>query len=139
MEHDQESFGSLPSGGAPAAPSADSRSLPAVGWISVEERMPEPDTECLVYGRSPWAKEPYVRIDTWSMQRECPVGWSSHTIETGYAWDDSDFDDITHWMPLPAAPSGGAGNAAEYSEQPTKDSAEASEPNQPEQQAEGRS
>jgi hypothetical protein len=76
----------------------DESGLPA--WISVEDRMPEPDTECLVYGGSSWAKEPYVRIDTWSMQREAPVSWSSATIETGLGWDDSDYDDITHWMPL---------------------------------------
>jgi hypothetical protein len=37
MEHDQDSFGSLPSGGAPAAPFADSRSLTAVATPKAQE------------------------------------------------------------------------------------------------------
>jgi hypothetical protein len=50
------------------------------------------------------------------MQREAPVSWSSATIETGLGWDDSDYDDITHWMPLPLPPSVVADASAESSE-----------------------
>lgn len=83
---------------------ADGAAVGVMRWIPVSERLPEPDTEVLVYGKSPWAKEPYARIDTWAMQREAPLSFSSATIETGYMWDESDFDDISHWMPLPPAP-----------------------------------
>lgn len=78
------------------------------GWISVADRMPEDGTECLVVIKAADGS-PFVSTDTWQMQRECPVSFSSHTIETGMAWDNWEFEDITHWMPLPAAPAADAG------------------------------
>lgn len=78
------------------------------GWISVSDRMPEPGTECLVYGTHWLAPEPYVRIDCWREQREAPVGFSSVSVPVGFGWDDSELEDITHWMPLPPAPQLGA-------------------------------
>ena len=77
----------------------------AVGaWVSVNDRLPEDGTECLVivkYGNDP---KFYRVIDTWRMQREAPVSFSSATIETGLMWDDHDFDDVLFWQPLPAPP-----------------------------------
>jgi hypothetical protein len=75
-------------------------------WISVDERMPEPDTECLVYGPNNWFDDqPFIAIDTWREQREAPVGFSSATVPIGLGWDDASSDDsYTHWMPLPPPP-----------------------------------
>jgi hypothetical protein len=84
---------------------ADSVETPqAHGWVSMEDRMPEPDTDCLVWGMPSWSHEPHVGTDRWAMQREAPLSFSSATIETGYGWDERDFDEVTHWMPLPPPP-----------------------------------
>lgn len=77
-------------------------------WVSVDERMPEPGTECIV-----WCREvvpgfgPYAKIDTWDEQREAPVGWSSVTVPIGFGWNDSDYEDVTHWRALPPPPAHG--------------------------------
>lgn len=90
---------------AAIASSAASQGEPD-GWISVHDRMPEPGAECLVWiVRNPFAKEPYVFIDTWDVLREDPIGMGGPTIETGLGWGDNEFEDISHWMPLPGAPS----------------------------------
>lgn len=67
-------------------------------WIAVGERLPEPNAEVLVY------TEGGIRIDMWIMHREAPVSFSSITVETGYGWVDHDFEDVTHWTPLPEPP-----------------------------------
>lgn len=67
-------------------------------WIATSERMPEEGTECLVvtkYG---------VSIDTWQEQHEAPLSFSSATIPIGVMWDDHEFEDVSHWMPLPQPP-----------------------------------
>ena len=74
-------------------------------WVSVRERLPDSDGPVLVY--TPKNKHAKVWIDCWSMQREAPVSWSSETIETGFMWDGFEFEDVTHWMPLPVAPADG--------------------------------
>ena len=74
-------------------------------WVSVLERMPDSDDPVLVY--TPKNAHAKVWIDRWQMQREAPLSFSSATIETGFMWDGFEFEDVTHWMPLPAAPSGG--------------------------------
>jgi Protein of unknown function (DUF551) len=74
-------------------------------WVSVGDRLPDSDGPVLVY--TPKNKHAKVWIDCWSMQREAPVSFSSATIETGFMWDGFEFEDVTHWMPLPAAPEGG--------------------------------
>lgn len=78
-----------------------SEAAPA-GWISVEDRLPEPDSgEVLV-----WLSGGRCAFDEWHMHREDPTGMSTtHTLEMGLMWRDYEFEDITHWMPLPAAPS----------------------------------
>ena len=76
-----------------------------VGWIACEDQMPEPGTECLVRVKalSPTQSGPthYTHIDTWDEQHEAPVSWSSATIPVGLGWDSFDFEDVTHWQPLP--------------------------------------
>lgn len=74
------------------------------GWISVEDRLPEVGTDCLVWCVALGPGKHFAKVDRWDEQREAPVGWSSATIPVGDGWDDSDYEDITHWMPLPPAP-----------------------------------
>lgn len=70
------------------------------GWISVEERLPEPDTgEVLV-----WLTGGRCAFDEWHMHREDPTGMGGPTMDMGLMWRDYDYEDITHWQPLPAAP-----------------------------------
>jgi hypothetical protein len=95
--------GSLPSGGAPAAREADGRSLPH-GWISVDESMPEHQQSVAL-----------VNVNRWEN-----VGgdWLRNVHACGY-WDNwagghwsvrgeraMTLESFTHWMPLPAAPTG---------------------------------
>lgn len=70
-------------------------------WISVTERMPEPDSgEVLV-----WLTGGRCAFDEWHMHREDPTGMSTtHTMEMGLMWRDYEYEDITHWMPLPPPP-----------------------------------
>lgn len=62
------------------APAAD---VAPVGWISVKDRLPEPETEVLAV---------YVRN---GYRLICPV-----IYETGTTLDC----EVTHWMPLPEPP-----------------------------------
>ena len=75
-------------------------------WIKCSERMPEPGVEVLVWMAAPVVTGGIqVATDTWDEQYESPVSWSSATIPIGMGWDSgTDWEDITHWMPLPAAP-----------------------------------
>lgn len=76
-------------------------------WIPVSERMPDPDAgEVLV-----WLTGGRCAFDEWHMHREDPTGMGGPTMEMGLMWRDYDFDEITHWMRLPAAPSDHAGEA----------------------------
>jgi Lar family restriction alleviation protein len=68
------------------------------GWISVEDRLPEDGETVLA-----WAGD-HIVLERWMERHESPVGWSSVTMPIGPAWDDHEFEDITHWMPLPGAP-----------------------------------
>ncbi|MBP9032604.1 MAG: DUF551 domain-containing protein [Pseudomonadales bacterium] len=76
------------------------------GWIACSERMPEAGVEVLVWLAAPVVKGgSQVAMDTWDEQHEAPVSWSSATIPVGVGWDSgTDWEGITHWMPLPAAP-----------------------------------
>jgi hypothetical protein len=73
-------------------------------WISVADRLPEPGTECLVFGPHWFSEEPCIRMDCWDEQHEAPVGFSSQTVPIGLGWCDSSFEEVTHWMPLPTPP-----------------------------------
>jgi hypothetical protein len=91
------------------------------GWISVEDRMPEAGTDCLVWGQSSYLKAPHVRIDKWDEQHECPVSFSTATVPIGLGWDESLFDEVTHWMPLPASPGTAEAQPATPQEAPPAD------------------
>lgn len=58
-------------------------------WIPVTERLPEPDTNVLVKSGS--------FVSVWSL-REDDVYW-----EDEYSYFH-DMCEVTHWMPLPSAP-----------------------------------
>lgn len=66
------------------------KELPSVGWIPVEERLPEPKEAALIYVF-------YDFID---------IGWFREDGD----WDSElgcyDHKNITHWMPLPKPPKG---------------------------------
>jgi hypothetical protein len=69
-------------------------------WISVEDRLPEPDSgEVLV-----WLTGGRCAFDEWHMHHEDPIGMGGPTMEMGCMWRDYDFEEVTHWQPLPAAP-----------------------------------
>lgn len=72
------------------------------GWISTNDRLPENEDEVLVY--VPSAKYNKVDLDNWRMQHERPLGFSSHTVPIGEMWDNHEFEEVSHWMPLPQAP-----------------------------------
>ena len=77
---------------------------PRSEWISVEERLPEPNEECLVSARV----GDRVVIDLGEIVRY----WNGHTNEYGFMWmitndwDEGEGCKITHWMPLPEPPKG---------------------------------
>lgn len=71
-------------------------------WISVEERLPEPNEECIVA-----AKVGNRMVTDSAMRVHC---YNLRTQETTYAWeithdwDEGEGCEITHWMPLPQPP-----------------------------------
>ena len=79
--------------------------MSAQNWISVLQKMPENDSPVLVY--TPKNQHQTIWIDCWQMQQEDPLGFSSVAIEVGYGWDGFEFEEVTHWKPLPDAPKGG--------------------------------
>lgn len=81
----------------PAAPS-----VPASQWIACSERMPDVGTQCLVWVTGQGG---FCDIDIWDEQHEDPLGMGGPTVAIGVYWNSNDPDDITHWMPLPEAPS----------------------------------
>lgn len=76
---------------------------PGAQWIACSERMPDEGQDCLVL--LCWDdQQPYIGIDTWHMGSERPLEFSSATIETGLEWAEHDYDEISHWLPLPEPP-----------------------------------
>ena len=73
-----------------------------VGWISVEERLPEPNVDCLVA-----AKVGNRMVVDLGSREWC---FDYRTMEHSYVWsimndwDEGEGCEITHWMPLPEAP-----------------------------------
>lgn len=76
--------------------------VPRAEWISVEERLPEPNEECLVSARV----GDRVVIDLGEIVRY----YDGRTNKYGYTWmitndwDEGEGCEITHWMPLPEPP-----------------------------------
>jgi hypothetical protein len=100
-EAEREFFRRLALAAAPQPPSAW---RPTDGWVPVTERLPEPDSgEVLVY-----LSGGMYALDEWHTYREDPLGLSTtHTIDMGEMWRTFDFDEVTHWQPLPPPPSAG--------------------------------
>lgn len=76
------------------------QTAPKTEWISVDERLPEPNEECLVSARV----GDRVVIDLGELIQYCDgriFGWM-----TTNDWDEGEGCKITHWMPLPEPPKG---------------------------------
>ena len=71
-------------------------------WISVNERLPSRNEDVLVY--VPNGQYRKVFIDEWGDYRECPVDFSTVSVVVGEGWAEHEFDEVTHWAPLPALP-----------------------------------
>lgn len=69
--------------------------MSANGWISVNERLPEPGIRVLVW----------VSSDRWGVWADSCVEIAERKNLYG-KWDVEgwDHDDVTHWQPLPAPP-----------------------------------
>lgn len=79
----------------------DRREAMSVGWISVEDRLPAKHEEVLIAFQD--ISLPSTGQYTGS-PRDMPGGWCYPAENAGTANDGSD-PVVTHWMPLPAAPS----------------------------------
>lgn len=67
-------------------------------WISVEDRLPEPWTDVLVYPR------PTNYVCEAQMGRSgCSIFWQYTEYEIGYGQVKL-YANVTHWMPLPPPP-----------------------------------
>lgn len=90
---------------APATPAAQAQQPAGDGWIACADRMPAEADPVLVYvPGDPGLK---IWIDTWQEQFDCPVAWSTAEVSIGPGWDDHEFEEVTHWMPLPLPPAPG--------------------------------
>jgi hypothetical protein len=93
MEERDEAIAAIAARGAQAG---DGREA----WIPVTERLPDEGAgEVLV-----WLTGGRCAFDEWRMHREDPTGMGGPTMEMGFMWRDYDFEEVTHWMPLPDAP-----------------------------------
>lgn len=94
--------GPLPFAHALLAAAGNSQGLDA-RWISVAERMPEVDARVLVYEAH--CSAPFVGYhdgkewDAETEHHDCHGGWDGCVVHGRVTQSD-----ITHWMPLPAAP-----------------------------------
>lgn len=43
-------------------------------------------------------------IDEWHTHSEDPTGMGGPTLDMGLMWRNFDFDEVSHWRPLPAPP-----------------------------------
>jgi hypothetical protein len=71
-------------------------------WISVDERLPEPNKECLVAAK---VGERMV-VDLGERVRcfDCRTMEHSYALSITNDWDEGEGCEITHWMPLPEPP-----------------------------------
>ena len=92
---------------ADQAQAGQAAAVRAAEWISVEDRLPQPETDVLIMRLG------QIRIGAIFIEHE---SWEEGGREIHY-WDDSNDDgqgwnwcEVTHWMPLPAAPSTATSN-----------------------------
>ena len=65
-------------------------------WISVEEGLPRPYTEVLIWPRPDFGYTVFVG------QVDCDGAWESECVDSfSSQWVDAL---VTHWMPLPDSP-----------------------------------
>ena len=74
------------------------------GWVPMSEKVPEPDTVCVVWCRYSRDTKGFATVDTWALQHEDPLCMGGPTIPTGYGWDDNYVEDVLYWIALPAKP-----------------------------------
>jgi len=69
-------------------------------WIKVSDRLPEPGQWVLIsrYG----GRVPHVEVGSYRLPRE--GGWAKYPYWMSSDDNIGDMADVTHWMPLPAAP-----------------------------------
>ncbi len=85
------------------APAAD---VASVGWISVKDRMPEPEQEVLVIAHGWSGRLLYIG----SYQRmEAQTSWLTGVTSKAsdwslWGWSYLREPEVTHWMPLPDPP-----------------------------------
>ena len=65
-------------------------------WISVEDRLPEPDEIVLIYA----TVQPYIGKEYWDVRR----GYLSSIDESVWCLADGYTTEVTHWWPLLYAP-----------------------------------
>jgi len=104
--HDQvRGYAASRASAARAALAAPAPQATVARWTSIYEQAPEIGQDCIVWiASSPWATAPYATTDKWDEQREDPFGMGGPTIPVGPGWDENPEAQITHWLPLPAAP-----------------------------------
>jgi hypothetical protein len=70
-----------------------------IGWISVKDRLPECDLTVLTW----------VNGFHWLAYRDGTYGGYWHGM-----WETEEWEDPTHWMPLPNGPNGERSHAPDY-------------------------
>lgn len=65
-------------------------------WISLEDRMPDPGTRCLIYGEKRTATTLSTLITITSREAQTADQWPY--LSPGWS------DHVTHWMPIPDPP-----------------------------------
>ena len=78
------------------------------GWISVKERSPEKDGNYLVFQQGVYGTDTRAfrfakdgrKVDKYDFHREWKNVWYRYDRE----WGHITIDTVTHWMPLPEAP-----------------------------------
>lgn len=83
-------------------------------WTSVKDRLPNKNTKCLCYVSNPYGN--YIttltfatdlhEIDKYDFYNQHRSGFCDYDSEYGWA----EYENVTHWMPLPEPPKEGADN-----------------------------
>lgn len=79
------------------------KAMPSVPqWIPVSERLPDSDDEVLVY---PFPDNSYgIRLGTYHPYEGKLKGKWTYEEERHSYYEQVEINNVTHWMPLPAAP-----------------------------------
>ena len=71
-------------------------------WISVDERLPEPNEKCLIAAK--WGDRVVIDLGELVPSFDIITKEESYDWLITYDWDEGEGFEITHWMPLPEAP-----------------------------------